>query len=146
MSHTFASSRAPQQLIFGSTEVANSALVPCPWPYMSTSSSPHYLGNLQELLWLKNSPAKERSVSSSAKLFSWRDLPSACTSASSKTQRGTEEHGQEHMGPPGLRTGPQQPRFNLTSAAVLKWHWKNCRTITGLYKNTKGRKLGPKIH
>lgn len=116
-------------------------LLSCPWLCMCISSSPHYLENLKELIWLKTSLAKGRNGSSPETLLSWTDSTSPCTKSSSKTKRGTEQCGCQWMAPPRQRTGTQQPRFNCTSAAVLKLYWKICRIVTRPNKSIKGRNL-----
>lgn len=75
-------SAANTQLKAGGT----SALLSSPLLCMGTSSSPHYLENLKELIWLKTSLAKERNGSSSEILLSRTDSISPWTKSSSKTK------------------------------------------------------------
>lgn len=65
-------------------------------------------------------------------------------SPAARQQRGTEQHGWQWIAPPRQRTGPQKPRFNFTSAAVLTLHWKICRIVAGPNKSIKGRILAQK--
>lgn len=107
-----------------------------------TSSSPHHLWRS----WSDWKPAQQKKEMAHPQThyFPRQTQLLFAPSPSAREKRGTEQHGWQWVAPPRQRTGPQQPRLNFTSAAVLKLSWKFSRIVTGPNKSIKGRNLAQK--